>query len=349
MASGRAARLLKILALLHLRHEWMGSPNDSTEFINGTLCPTSFLVLVATLPQMPSSAPSSLGFVKPEILTLVPEPPSGDGWIHEIKHDGYRTLIVIDNDRVRAFSRHGRDWTGPYNRVVDACAKLRCKAALIDGEMIVQDENGISDFDALRSAIYKARHRLVLFALDLLHLDAKDLRRTPLLERRAALRKLIKQDPCSPIQFSDHLEGDGAKFFKAAVELELEGIVSKRASCLYRPGRSRNWLKTKNMVESEFLLVGTDIDDSGVPLALLARERNGELEFAGPAILRPPSHARAEWSEKFAKMAIDRPALKGLRRANKAQWLKPEVRVRAQHLKAKGTLRHVTVKALLPD
>ena len=160
---------------------------------------------------------------------------------------------------------------------------------------------------------------------------------------------MIEPDPRSPVQFSDHLEGDGAKFFKAAVELELEGIVSKRASCLYRPGRSRNWLKTKNMVESEFLLVGTDIDDSGVPLALLARERNGELEFAGPAILRPPSHARAEWSEKFAKMAIDRPALKGLRRANKAQWLKPEVRVRAQHLKAKGTLRHVTVKALLPD
>jgi ATP-dependent DNA ligase len=80
--------------------------------------------------------------------------PTGEGWIHEIKYDGYRTLIVIDQGKVRAYSRPGRDWTGPYRRVVDAAAELPCKAALIGGEIIVQDENGISDFDALRSAIY---------------------------------------------------------------------------------------------------------------------------------------------------------------------------------------------------
>jgi bifunctional non-homologous end joining protein LigD len=284
-----------------------------------------------------------------EIPTLVPEPPSEQGWIHEIKHDGYRTLLVIDRSRVRAFSRHGRDWTAPYKRVVDAAAKLSCKAALIDGELSVQDENGMSDFDALRSAIHKARHRLVLFAFDLLHHNGKDLRRTPLLERRAALRKLIEPDPRSPIQFSDHVDCDGAKFFKAAAELGLEGIVSKRASCLHRPGRSRNWLKTKNMVESEFILLGTEIDDSGVPWALLARGRDGELEFAGPAILLAPSYARAEWAERFVALSIEKPALKGLRRANTAQWFKPEIRVRAQHLKTKGTLRHATVKVLLPD
>src|ERR671926_749944 len=97
---------------------------------------------------MPLSMPASPSFIRPEIPTLVPEPPSGDGWIHEIKHDGYRTLIVIDQAKVRAFSRHGRDWTGPYRRVVEAAGKLPCKAALIDGELVVQDENGISDFDA---------------------------------------------------------------------------------------------------------------------------------------------------------------------------------------------------------
>jgi bifunctional non-homologous end joining protein LigD len=122
------------------------------------------------------------GSIQLEIPTSVPEPPAGAGWIHEIKYDGYRTLIVIDQGKVRAYSRPGRDWTGPYRRVVDACANLGCKAALIDGEVVVQDEQGISDFDALRSAIHKARHRLVLFAFDLLHLDGEDLRRTPLLE-----------------------------------------------------------------------------------------------------------------------------------------------------------------------
>jgi bifunctional non-homologous end joining protein LigD len=164
---------------------------------------------------------------------------------------------------------------------------------------------------------------------------------------RAALRKLIEPNPRSPIQFSDHADCEGLNFFKAAAELGLEGIVSKRASCLYRPGPSRNWLKTKNMVESEFVLLGTETDDSGIPWALLAREQDGALEFAGPAIFRPPSNARAEWAEKFAAMSIDKPVLKGLRRVNRAHWLKPEIRVRAQHLKAKGTLRHATVKQLL--
>jgi len=276
----------------------------------------------------------------------VPEPPSGEGWIHEIKHDGYRTLIVIDGGKFRAFSRHGRDWTGPYRRVIEAASKLSCQAAILDGEIIVQDENGISDFDALRSAIHKAPHRIVFFAFDLLHLDGQDLRRSPLMDRRTSLRTLIEPDQRSPIQFSDHAECDGALFFKHAAELGVEGMVSKRARSLYRSGPSKNWLKTKNMVEGDFVLIGTEVDDSGIPWALLAREHNGALEFAGPAILRPLSHARAEWAKKFQAISIEKPTLKGLRRG-RAQWLKPEIRVRAQHLKSKGTLRHATVKALL--
>jgi ATP-dependent DNA ligase len=147
---------------------------------------------------------------------------------------------------------------------------------------VVQDEDGLSDFDALRSAIHEAPHRIVFFAFDLLHLEGQDLRRNPLMDRRAALRGLIESDQHSPIQFSDHADCDGALFFKHAADLGLEGIVSKRAKSLYRGGPSRNWLKTKNMVESEFVLLGTEIDDSGIPWALLAREQYGELKFAGP-------------------------------------------------------------------
>jgi bifunctional non-homologous end joining protein LigD len=112
--------------------------------------------------------------------------------------------------------------------------------------------------------------------------------------------QLIELDPRSPIQFSDHVDCDGARFFKAAADLGLEGIVSKRAASRYRSGPSRSWLKTKNMTEGEFVLLGTEIDDSGVPWALLARDRGSELEFAGPAIFRLPSTARAEWIEKFS-------------------------------------------------
>src|SRR5690349_14844480 len=121
---------------------------------------------------------SPLGFIKPELPTLVPEPPTGEGWIHEIKYDGYRTLIVIDRGQVRAFTRNGNDWSTAYKRVVAACSRLVCQTALIDGEMVVQDEHGITDFPALRSAIYRAPHRIVFFAFDLLHLDGQDLRRT---------------------------------------------------------------------------------------------------------------------------------------------------------------------------
>jgi DNA ligase D-like protein (predicted ligase) len=285
-------------------------------------------------------------FIKPELPTLVPEPPTGEGWIHEIKHDGYRTLIVIDGGQVRAFTKNGTVWTAAYRRVVDACSKLACKAAVLDGEMVVQDERGVTDFHALRSAIHTAPHRIVFFAFDLLHLEGQDLRGQPLMERRALLRKLIRPDKRSPVQFSDHVEGDGATFFKAAAEIGLEGIVSKRMASRYFSGPSRSWLKTKNMVESEYILLGTDRDAKGIPRALLASERDGELKFAGPAILHPSHKERAHWAKLTAALAIAKPPLKGLRQGS-AQWLRPELRVRVRHLNAKGMLRHATVKHLI--
>src|SRR5262249_19803052 len=124
--------------------------------------------------------------------------------------------------------------------------------ALIDGEMVVQDECGVTDFHALRSAIYTAPHRIVFFAFDLLHLNGEDLRGRPLMERRALLRRLIRPGNRSPIQFSDHVQGDGARFFKAAVDLGLEGIVSKRAAspiAADRPAhglRPRTWSKASS-------------------------------------------------------------------------------------------------------
>jgi bifunctional non-homologous end joining protein LigD len=155
--------------------------------------------------------------------------------------------VIIDQDKVKALSRHGRDWTGPYRRVVEAAGKLSCQAAILDGEVIVQDENGITDFDALRSAIHKAPHRIVFFAFDLLHLDGQDLRRTPLLEAGSSAEADRARSFTDPVQRSCRLRR--CAVFKHAAELGLEGIVSKRAKSLYRGGPSKNWLKTKNMVE----------------------------------------------------------------------------------------------------
>jgi bifunctional non-homologous end joining protein LigD len=257
------------------------------------------------------------------------EPPSGEGWIHEIKYDGYRTLIVIDRGQVRAFTRNGNDWTRAYRRVVDACGKLACETALIDGEMVVQDEHGITDFYALRSAIYTAPHRLVFFAFDLLHLDGQDLRGQPLMERRALLRKLVKQDPAprSSSAIISRVTAPGS--------LRLRRSSGSRASCPrgqragIAAGPSRSWLKTKNMVESEFILLGTERDSDGVPWALLATDRDGHLAFAGPAILNPPQALRAAWRERMAALAVTKPLVRGLRQGT-AQWLRPELRVRVR-------------------
>jgi bifunctional non-homologous end joining protein LigD len=137
------------------------------------------------MPHKPIKAPA---FIAPQLPVLSAEPPAGAGWIHEIKHDGFRTLIGIAGKDARAFTRSGLDWSDKYQRVIDACRKLRCRSALIDGEIIVQDEKGVSDFAALRAAIEWEPHRLVLFAFDLLFLNGADLRRLPLIERREKLR-----------------------------------------------------------------------------------------------------------------------------------------------------------------
>jgi bifunctional non-homologous end joining protein LigD len=153
-------------------------------------------------------------FIVPQIPVLSAAPPTGSGWIHEIKHDGFRTLIGVTGKDARAFTRSGLDWSDKYQRVLQACRKLLSRSALIDGEIIVQDQNGVSDFAALRAAIEWEPHRLVMFGFDLLFLDGADLRRLPLIERREKLRKLIPMDPTRCIQFSDHYDGEGAELFK---------------------------------------------------------------------------------------------------------------------------------------
>ena len=131
---------------------------------------------------MPHKLIKAPAFIAPQLPILSAQPPTGPGWIHEIKHDGFRTLLRIDRGNIRAFTRGGHDWSDKYSRVIEACSKLKCQSALIDGEVIVQDKNGLSDFAALRAAIEGAPHRLVMFAFDLLFQDGEDLRRLPLIE-----------------------------------------------------------------------------------------------------------------------------------------------------------------------
>jgi bifunctional non-homologous end joining protein LigD len=147
-------------------------------------------------------------------------------------------------------TRNGYDWSERYPSIVRAAVGLRCQSAIIDGEAIVQDGNGISDFGALQSAMRWHPKSIIPYAFDLMHLDEKDLRQQSLSVRRSMLKALIGSDEESAIQFSDEFDGDGDVLFKACVEHGLEGIMSKLALAPYRSGRTRTWLKTKCFTES---------------------------------------------------------------------------------------------------
>jgi bifunctional non-homologous end joining protein LigD len=177
-----------------------------------------------------------------------------------------RALLIIERRKEGAYTRNGFDWTERYPGITKAAAKLGCRSAIIDGEVIVQNEHGHSDFDALKSAI---RWRFFC-AFDLLHLNGKDLRDRPLLERRAKLKELVPSE--HPFLFSEEFTGDASAFFRACADHQLEGIVSKLASSKYRSGRSKMWLKTKCFAESSFVIIGTARDrKTKAPLPLLAR------------------------------------------------------------------------------
>jgi bifunctional non-homologous end joining protein LigD len=183
------------------------------------------------------------GFVDPCIPTLAAKPPAGPGWVHEIKHDGYRLILRRDGEMVRLFTRRGYDWTEHYPAIASAAAKLRAKSFTLDGEAVVAGADGVAIFDALhrRGRVIDA----ILQAFDLLELDGEDLRPLPLRQRKPRLARLLARARAG-IALNEHTDEDGAVVFRNACKLGLEGIVSKRLTAPYRSGPSRDWIKVKN-------------------------------------------------------------------------------------------------------
>jgi bifunctional non-homologous end joining protein LigD len=189
------------------------------------------------LSRSPSRHPP--GFIEPCLPTLGRAVPSGPLWVHEIKHDGYRFICRRDGDRVRVFSRRGHDWTDRVPAIADALAGLRVNSVTLDGEGVVCDPDGVTDFDLLRAALgRKGSRRAFLYAFDLLELDGRDLRASPWDDRRKALTKLLR-NAREGLRLSEHLAiTDGNTLFQHACALGLEGIVAKRRDRPYRSGRS---------------------------------------------------------------------------------------------------------------
>jgi bifunctional non-homologous end joining protein LigD len=183
-----------------------------------------------------------VGFIRPCEPALVDRPPAGAGWLHEVKHDGFRILVRKLGERAKVWSRRGADFTDRFVGIAEAVRGLNVGRALIDGEAVVLRDDGRSDFHALMAKRGGARATLVAF--DLLRLEGVDLRLRPIEARRETLMWLV--DGVSGILFSDAITAEGAVVFAKACELGLEGVVSKREGSFYRSGKSRNWFKTKN-------------------------------------------------------------------------------------------------------
>jgi bifunctional non-homologous end joining protein LigD len=171
------------------------------------------------------------------------EPPAGPGWIHEIKHDGFRILARRDAERVRLFTRHGTDFTARYPKIAAAVERLPVRSCALDGEAIVVNTEGLSVFDLIRYRQHD--HAAVFCAFDLIELDGEDLRWQPVERRKAVLADLLR-DTRDGIAFNQHFEADGTIVFEHACALGCEGIVSKRLGSAYRSGRVDHWLKIKN-------------------------------------------------------------------------------------------------------
>ncbi|MCK9295482.1 MAG: DNA ligase D [Desulfobulbaceae bacterium] len=225
--------------------------------------------------------------IKPQLATLVDEPPVGEAWLHEIKLDGYRILARIEAGRITLLSRSGRDWTEKFPGVAAALGALPVSQAMLDGEVVVLRPDGTSDFQALQDLLQGGgRGKVVYYLFDLPYCNGFDLTRTPLAERKKLLRSLLARmsPPRENIRFSDHIESSGSEVYRQACGLAAEGIVSKQAAGIYEQKRSQRWLKTKCLQRQELVVGGwTEPAGSrtGFGALLLGYYDHGELVYAG--------------------------------------------------------------------
>lgn len=298
-------------------------------------------------------------FVPPSLATLHAVPPSGSGWAHELKFDGYRIQARLDHGKVRLLTRKGLDWREKFPNIAAAVAELPARTALIDGEVVVEDKNGISSFSELQAALKQGeRERFIYYVFDLLHLDGRDLMNLPMLERKAELARLIERAASGPIKYSDHVEEDGPAVLRHACQMALEGIVSKRMDAPYRSGRSDTFIKTKCSNAQE-LVVGGYSPSTALPRAIGALAvgyyDHGRLIYAGRV---GTGYTRALARDLWKRLhALERnaPPFDQIPRAearrSDVRWVEPKTVIEA-HLRgwtADGLVRQAAFKGVRED
>ncbi len=293
--------------------------------------------------------------VEPQLAASATEPPQetkASHWLHEIKFDGYRTIAHVIDGKVKLITRSGIDWTKRYGDLPKEFAKLPVKQAIIDGEIVVLDEKGISRFSALQDALSEgAGSKLHFYAFDLLYLDGYDLRGAGLTDRKQLLSQLLGGHISgrSAIQLSDHVEGDGEALYEQASALGLEGIVSKRTNATYQSGRTSTWVKVKAKPVGDFVIAGYTVSAAAEGLASLALAEfvDGELEYRGKCGTGFDAAMVAQLQRRLEPLQDPALALEGAPRD--IIWVQPVLRCKVHYANktSDNLLRHSVFKGLI--
>lgn len=276
--------------------------------------------------------PFSAGF-KPQLATLRAAAPAGDGWLHEVKWDGYRMLADLDHRKVKLRSRNDLDWTTDFPDIAAAIESLPVSQGRFDGELVALDRNGRSDFAALQrtlKGVSTAPLRYLLF--DLPGLADIDLAHVALIERKTLLESLLAHDESGALAFSSHIIGHGPEVFEASGKQGLEGIISKRVDARYSQHRSGAWVKVKHETTDEFVIVGHTVPKGsriGFGSLLMARSENGVLHYAGRVGTGYSDNDLRGLSKRLAALRDDRQAVSLPSHipfsVRSVRWVKPEL------------------------
>ncbi len=223
--------------------------------------------------------------MQPMLAMLVKRAPTGTGWLHEIKYDGYRMLSRVEDGEARIFSRNGKEWTAQLAGIARELGALDLSNAWLDGELVVLDARGRSSFQALQNGLAGPRARdLTLMLFDVMYLDGTDLRHRPLRERKRELHKIVGRGSAH-VRVGPEVSGSGTEFFRQSCALSLEGAISKRVDSPYRSGeRSGDWVKVKCTRRQEMVVGGyTDPQGArrGFGALLLGVYEGRELRYSG--------------------------------------------------------------------
>lgn len=302
-------------------------------------------------PAASSAAPPP--FRPLQLATLVDTVPGGSGWFHEMKYDGYRLLVAIGGGEARAYTRSGLDWSAKFAPLLAVAAKLKVASALIDGEAVVLDATGRSNFQSLQNALKTSPDAIDYYAFDLLELDGEDLTALPLRARKAKLEKILPKTG-TRIRYSDHIEGSGEKLLASFCSAGLEGVISKKAEGKYVGSRSGSWLKAKCIKRQEFVIVGWTPSDKGRSFRslMLGVHDKGELRYAGKVGTGFDTAELFRLQEIMKPLEQKAPTVAAPRRETRgAHWIAPTLvaEIAFTEMTREGTLRHPSYLGLRED